>query len=68
MGLDPAHNDDHGGDVSRWAHLLFRRIGRHRSDAVYRALSKCLHPDVGGDNALQRELNDAYHQVARRSA
>lgn len=50
-------------DVTCWARLLFKRVGRTRSDQVYRALSKCLHPDVGGDTELQRELNEAHAQI-----
>ena len=51
-------------DVSCWAKLLFKRVGPNRSTAVYRVLSKCLHPDVGGDTELQRELNDAHAEIS----
>jgi hypothetical protein len=61
VGLDdPPAQRYHGTDSADWAHLLFKRVGRQRCDQVYRALSRCLHPDVGGDTDLQRELNDAY--------
>ena len=50
-------------DTSRWAHLLFSRVSAERRQAVYRALSKCLHPDVGGDPVMQREMNDAFNQA-----
>lgn len=53
-------------DPSKWAHLLFRRVGTDRRQAIYRALSKCLHPDVGGDAAMQREMNDAFKQAEGR--
>lgn len=51
-------------DTSQWARLLFKRVGPQRSAAVYRALSRCLHPDTPtGDTELQRELNDARDQL-----
>ena len=60
IGLTASRADD---DVSCWARMLFKRVGRHRSDQVYRALSKCLHPDVGGEADLQRELNAAHAEL-----
>jgi hypothetical protein len=61
VGLQPdvrAHRETVDG--ADWARLLFRRVGHMRSEPVFRALSKVLHPDVvGGDTALMRELNDA---------
>lgn len=46
---------DHRDD---WARILFARVGHHRIDPVFRALTKILHPDnpATGDTALQREL------------
>jgi len=49
-----------------WAHTLLHRAGPERSERVFRALSKILHPDVGGDTQLQRELNDAYRELEGR--
>jgi hypothetical protein len=68
VGIDDprCHHGRRDTDPSRWAQLLFRRVGPHRSPAVYRALSRCLHPDVGGDTELQRELNTAYHELPNR--
>lgn len=49
-----------------WAVLLFRKVGKKRARAVYRALVKVLHQDVpddgegGGDKDLIQQLNDAY--------
>jgi hypothetical protein len=43
-----------------WARELFKAVGPERRDAVYRALSKVLHPDLEtGSTELQRHLNDA---------
>jgi hypothetical protein len=44
-----------------WAAQLFRAVGRERTPAVHRALSRVLHPDNGdtGCPTLQRQLNDA---------
>lgn len=51
-------------DTSQWARLLFTRVGPHRHAAVYRALSRCLHPDTPtGSTELQRELNDARSRI-----
>ncbi len=48
------------GTEPQWAQIMFRRVGHHGADAVYRALSRVLHPDSPtGDTSLQRELNEA---------
>jgi hypothetical protein len=59
-GTVSRRRDDH--DDAAWARALFERIARDRPDlidAVFRAMSKVLHPDAGGNTALMRELNDA---------
>ena len=50
---------------SQWALVLFERVGPDRVDSVYRALSRALHPDVGGDTQLMQELNAARQEVAK---
>ena len=45
-----------GGD---WAANLFAAVGEARQESVFKALTKVLHPDVGGDDALMQALNDA---------
>jgi hypothetical protein len=57
IGIDDAPSR---ADLS-WAQALFRRVGAIRADAVFRALTKVLHPDnpVTGNPQLQRELNAA---------
>lgn len=50
-------------ETTLWATALFSRLTVEMRQPVYRALSRCLHPDVGGDAALQRELNDGYSQA-----
>lgn len=50
----PGGQQHGGGD---WAAALFAAVGPSRADAVFRALSKVLHPDVAtGDGGLMREL------------
>ena len=51
-----------------WASGVFRRVGPHRTDAVYRGLSKLLHPDVGGDTKLMQELNAARREIQEGTA
>jgi len=60
VGMEQPKQNKHP-DATQWALMLFNRVGPARSTAVYRALSKCLHPDTPtGDTTLQRELNDAH--------
>lgn len=69
VGLEqPRHEPPKRAAISEsdWARALFRRLGSTRSDAAYRALSKVCHPDIGGDTALQRELNTAYDELGHR--
>ena len=55
----------HDADPAVWARLLFHRVGPTRRSAVYRALSRCLHPDTAtGDKELQQELNDAHAELS----
>lgn len=48
-----------------WAKLLFTRVGDHRVDPVFRALTRVLHPDNAetGDKELQQELNKARNEL-----
>jgi hypothetical protein len=49
---------------SDWARAVLRRVGTQRHDAVFRALSKVLHPDAAaGDTVLMRELLDARDEI-----
>ena len=64
IGLEPPQPQP--ADDTRWAHLLFKRVGPNRAGPVFRALSKCFHPDVGGDMALRRELNAAHAELSTR--
>jgi hypothetical protein len=64
VGLDPPPpRDVPGADNTQWARILFRRVGPNRRDPVFRALTKVLHPDVGGDHSLMQELNQAREQL-----
>jgi hypothetical protein len=60
--------DEPSRDVScqGWAHHLFAAVGPKRHTTVYRALSRCLHPDVGGDHQLMQTLNRAYAEIDKR--
>ena len=53
------HHDGRG-----WADSLFAAVGPGRATAVYRSLSRILHPDVAtGDTTLQHQLNVAYSEI-----
>ncbi|WP_280271878.1 hypothetical protein [Nocardia wallacei] len=50
-----------------WAEQLFTAVGESRIDAVFKAMSRCLHPDVKtGDTRLMQQLNDARGRLRNR--
>ena len=49
-----------------WADLLLEAVGPLRVEPVHRALSRILHPDVGGDTTLMQTLNAARDRRAVR--
>lgn len=53
-----------------WADTVFAAVGEDRQEAVFKALSKVLHPDTGGDHVLMVELVAARERAVfrRRSA
>ena len=52
--------------TTSWAVDLLEAVGRQRVDGTVRALSKVLHPDVaGGDAVLMRDLNDVRNALTR---
>jgi hypothetical protein len=53
-------------DDNNWAVLLLRTVGPNYADKVFAAVSKVLHPDVGGDTKSVRELIDARRVVCKR--
>lgn len=54
---------------SPWPRMLHDALPERLRTPVYRALSRVLHPDAGGDTRLMQELNDGWpHPVHRRSA
>lgn len=63
-----AADDDQHVVGAGWADALFAAVGPGRADAVYRALSRVLHPDHGGDPQLQQALNTARDRYRRRGA
>ncbi|WP_329414602.1 hypothetical protein OG563_18045 [Nocardia vinacea] len=49
-----------------WAEMLFAAVGPALSESVFKALTKCLHPDVSGaDRTLQQQLNAARDRMRR---
>jgi len=52
----------------RWAELLLEAVGPQRADTVFRALTRILHPDAGGDLVLMKQLNAARDRVESRRA
>lgn len=49
-----------------WAEILFAAVGPALSESVFKALTKCLHPDVSGaDRTLQQQLNAARDKARR---
>mgnify|MGYP001597717585 CR=1 FL=1 len=48
---------------SDWAEQLLARCDPELADKVFRALTKVLHPDVGGSPTLMRDLNVARDRV-----
>jgi hypothetical protein len=48
------------GPVADWASALFNALPDHLRQPAFRALSKVLHPDIGGDPRLAQQLNDAF--------
>lgn len=55
------------GDTTDWARVLFRRVGPHRVEPVFKALARVLHPDVmSGDTDLMRELLDGRNEITRK--
>jgi hypothetical protein len=56
-----------------WAVVLMEAVGPQRREAVFRALTRVLHPDVtGGDNTLQQqqlnEARDAFNTEERNAS
>jgi hypothetical protein len=67
LGLDPPRSDPppraDGPDTAQWARDLLTRVGPSHRDPVFRALTKVLHPDVGGDHRLMQDLNRARDEL-----
>lgn len=63
-GADDQRRQQRADRGGAWAQMLFDRVGPDRAAAVHRALSRVLHPDVGGDTELMQELNDARRGLA----
>lgn len=53
-----------------WADQLFSAVGPDLAETVFKALTKALHPDTGGDTVLMQQLNAARERAkfTRRSA
>lgn len=68
------HVEDHGrpnpppprrpAPPTTWAEQLLTAVGPTRQEAVFRALTRVLHPDTAtGDTALMQQLNNARAQL-----
>lgn len=51
--------------TQNWAEQLLGRLGVEQGDKAFKALSRVLHPDVGGDTVLMQQLNAARDLVNR---
>lgn len=51
--------------AQNWAEQLLGRLDPDQADKAYRALSRILHPDVGGPTALMQQLNAARDRFNR---
>lgn len=49
-----------------WADEFFERLPEELRDRAFRALTRLLHPDRGGDEAMMRDLLDARERAAGR--
>ena len=58
-GADNRRAPSPGTPDRTWAEHLFAAVGPAHADATYRAMSKVLHPDTGGDTVLMQQLNAA---------
>lgn len=47
---------------------LFKRITPQYADRIYKSLAKVVHPDLGGDADLMKQLNEAYQMVPLHGA
>lgn len=57
---DSGHTAPGGAAIEDWAEQLLRAVGPERVDAVFKALTRVLHPDVKtGDETLMKALNNA---------
>jgi hypothetical protein len=52
---------------SSWAENLLVKLSPDQAEKAYRKLALVLHPDVGGDNDLMRDLNVAFDLLGHRS-
>lgn len=51
---------DFGDEVTDWVAVMHRSLTPPLRKKAYRALSKVLHPDVGGDPVWMQRLNDVF--------
>jgi hypothetical protein len=57
-----------GGQTQNWAEVLLTAVGPERADAVFRAVSRIVHPDTeNGDAGLMRELIAARDRMAAKA-
>lgn len=65
---DSSGSNTRAPSSSDWATALFTAVPPHLQADVFRALTRVLHPDTGGDAALMRELLAARDKAQRGAA
>jgi hypothetical protein len=69
VGFLPPNSQNRRTATAYWASTLFATVGCDRAKSVYRAMTRVLHPDnpETGDDAMWRELNDAFKKYEEGS-
>jgi len=57
-------HDHRSTPTNGWADALFAALGPNLRELAFKALSRIVHPDAGGDTRLMQELNAARERAA----
>lgn len=49
----------------KWVDELFAAVPKEHRSRIRKALAVAFHPDHGGDEAIMREINDAFDRIER---
>ena len=52
-----------GSSNSKWADNLFAAVGPDLVDKTYKVMSRVVHPDIGGNEELFKQLESAYSRI-----